>query len=444
MSLTGKDTPSRRDWFCLFVTWFNRMLAGARALAARGIRGSRAAALRWRKPAAGLLLCTTLVAAVLAGVGFYHIYLDRTNLPDLDLFVRFDFPTIGHIYDVNGQPLMEMAIEHRLISKYEDIPPVVSGAILAAEDKNFFSHSGVDYSSLARVLGKLRFKSLLGRLTKLGRRDAVNSSPIFPQGGSTITQQLVRGYFLQAVTAQENSNLLRHTGLLARGLSYLIGARSVNMFVRKIEEIRLALRLEKEMRERFGSKRRAKEEILARYASLVYMGNGQYGLARASDYYFGRSLAPFTSDDADKAALLAGAIKSARYYAPTGSEIQRVRQRRNQVLGLMAANGSIVPDVLRRATQRPIEVVARPKDGMRQSPAIFETVLEWRVLKSRTTLAKPCRSPLSLRRFLLVSHESELVGSAIDGVATVGGEGHNRVITPVFVPALVQRAFSSM
>ena len=258
-------------------------------MAARGIRRGRDAALRWRRPAAGLLLSTALIAAILAGIGFYRIYLDRTNLPDLEPFVRFDFPTIGHIYDTNGQPLMEMATEYRWISKYEEIPPVVSGAILAAEDKNFFSHNGVDYSSIPRVLGKLRIRSLLGRLTKLGPRDAVNSSPIFPQGGSTITQQLVRGYFLQAVTARENSNQLRHSGLLARGLSYLIGARSVNMVVRKVEEIRLALWLENAMRERFGSKRRAKEEILARYVSLVYMGNGQYGLARAADYYFGRS-----------------------------------------------------------------------------------------------------------------------------------------------------------
>jgi len=235
---------------------------------------------RWSKPAPGLLLCTTVIMATFVGIGFYRIYLDRTNLPDLEPFVRFDFPTIGHIYDTNGQSLMEMATEYRWISKYEDIPPVVCGAILAAEDKNFFSHNGVDYSSIPRMLGKLRFKSLLGRLTKLGRREAVNSSPIFPQGGSTITQQLVRGYFLQAVTARENSNQLRHSGLLARGLSYLIGARSVNMVVRKVEEIRLALWLEKEMQERFGSKRRAKEAILARYVSLVYMGNGQYGLAR--------------------------------------------------------------------------------------------------------------------------------------------------------------------
>jgi membrane peptidoglycan carboxypeptidase len=93
----------------------------------------------------------------------------------------------------------------------------------------------------------------------------------------------VRGYFLQTVTARENSNQLRHSGFLAGGLSYLIGARSVNMVARKVEEIRLALWLEEAMRERFGSKRRAKEEILARYASLVYMGNGQYGMARAAD-----------------------------------------------------------------------------------------------------------------------------------------------------------------
>src|ERR1700693_6497667 len=110
------------------------------------------------------------------------------------------------------------------------------------------------------------------------------------------------------MTARENSNQLRHSGLWAGGRSSLSGARSVNMVVRKVEEIRLALWLEKGMRELFGSKRRAKEEILARYVSLVYMGNGQYGLARAADYYFGRSLATFTADAADKADLLAGDI----------------------------------------------------------------------------------------------------------------------------------------
>ena len=76
-------------------------------------------------------------------------------------------------------------------------------------------------------------------------------------------------------------------------LSDLIGARTVNKLVRKLEEIRLSLWIEEEMQKRFGSKRQAKEEILARYASLIYMGNGQYGFATAAEYYFGRPLANF-------------------------------------------------------------------------------------------------------------------------------------------------------
>jgi len=135
------------------LTVFRRIRAGAQA-AARGISSSRYAKLR-RRSAVGLLICTLILVAVVA-VGFYHIYLDRTNLPDLEAFVRCEFPGIGHVYDVNDQPLMEMATEYRLVSKYEDIPPVVRDAILAAEDKNFFSHSGVDYSRIPHVLGRLR------------------------------------------------------------------------------------------------------------------------------------------------------------------------------------------------------------------------------------------------------------------------------------------------
>jgi penicillin-binding protein 1A len=61
----------------------------------------------------------------------------------LDGFTRFEFTTIGHIYDANGQPLKEMASEARQITRYEEIPPIVRDAIVAAEDKNFFSHSGI-------------------------------------------------------------------------------------------------------------------------------------------------------------------------------------------------------------------------------------------------------------------------------------------------------------
>ena len=99
--------------------------------------------------------------------------------------------------------------------------------------------------------------------------------------------------------------------------------------------------IEEEVQKRFGSKRQAKEEILARYTSLIYMGNGQYGFASAAQYYFGRPLARFTANDADQAALLAWHRQAPRYYAPSPKDTQRVLRRRNQTLRLMAASRAI-------------------------------------------------------------------------------------------------------
>ena len=350
--------------------------------ATRKIRSIRLVGPLWKRGIIYLFFCTTVITAALVALGFYHIYLDRTNLPDIRPFARFEFPTIGHVYDANDQPLARVAKQYRRITKYEDIPPIVRDAILAAEDKNFFSHSGVDYSIIPRVLGKVRIGALLACLVKFGGNDVVNGPVIFPQGGSTITQQLVRGHFLknltgfQNLTVQENSDHLRQGLILPRVLSYVIGPRSTNMLVRKLEEIRLSLWVEKEMQARFGSKRRAKEEILARYASFIHMGNSQYGFAVAAEYYFSRSLATFTVDDADKAALLAGIAKAPRYYAPSAKETGRILRRRDQTLGLMARNGFISRDKLREAEQRPIPVVARHKDKEFQAGAVVENVLE--------------------------------------------------------------------
>jgi penicillin-binding protein 1A len=353
----------------------------------------RSVRLRWKTGIVYLLVCTAVITAALVAVGFHRIYFDRTNLPDMEPFARFEFPTIGHVYDANDQPLVEIARQYRRITKYEDIPPIVRDAILAAEDKNFFSHSGVDYSIIFRVLGKVRIGTLVARLVKLGGRDEVNGPAIFPQGGSTITQQLVRGHFLknltgfQNLTAQENSDHLRQGVLLPRALSCMIGARSVLMLVRKLEEIRLSLWVEKEMQERFGSKRRAKEEILARYASFIHMGNGQYGFAAAAEYYFNRPLATFTVYDVDKAALLADIAKSPRYYAPSAKETGRVLRRRDQTLELMARNGFISRDELREAEQRPIPVVARHKEKVLQAAAVVDNVFE--ELKGRSADFSP-------------------------------------------------------
>ncbi len=371
MNIVDLLLHDRRTLVTLGRIWLNRIL-----IAARGMRNSRIGRLPWQRVIVCFLVATIIIAASLVAVGIHYVCFDRTNLPDLQAFGRFDFPTVGHIYDVNGRPLIEMASECRQITRYKDIPPIVRDAIIAAEDKNFFSHSGVDYSGFVRALSKIKIQKLMGRLTQMGQRNEVNSAAIFPQGGSTITQQLVRGYFLKTMTAQENSDQLRHSQGLARVLSSVIGARMVNMLFRKLEEIRISLWLEGEMQAQFGSKRRAKEEILARYASLIYMGNGQYGFAKGAEYYFGRPLSTFTTEDVDKAALLAGAVKSARYYAPNAIPIQRVLQRRNQVLELMVARGFISPDRARGASQRPIKTDIQRKDKIIGASAIVDNVLE--------------------------------------------------------------------
>jgi penicillin-binding protein 1A len=323
-----------------------------------------------------LLGAASLSIALCVGTVLYHVYFDRTNLPDPGPFTRFEFPSIGHVYDANGQPLIELAREYRTITQYADIPPVVREAIIATEDKRFFSHNGVDYSSMPRVIAKIRVGTWAMRLLTRGRRDNTSGRAIFPQGGSTITQQLVRGVFLQHQTSQENSYQLRNVGVLPRALSSVIGARNVNMVLRKGEEIRLSLWIEQQMRERFGSKRRAKEEIFARYASFVYMGNGQYGFARAAEYYFGRSLSTFTAADADQAAMLASIAKSPRDYAPTASDPAPILRRRNQGLALMVARGFLSGDQMAGARQRPLPVVVRRESKPFQSSAVVEHVLE--------------------------------------------------------------------
>ena len=336
----------------------------------------------WRHGIIHLLIFTTVFFVGIVALGLYRIYFDRTNLPAIEPLTRFEFATIGHIYDVHGQPLIEMAREYRRNISYQDIPPVVRDAILAAEDKNFFNHNGVDYSVFPRVLSKIRFKTLKARLTTFSRSDEGNSEAIFPHGGSTITQQLVRCHFLkdltslQDMTVQENSDQLQHGALLPRILSYLIGSHSVNMLVRKLEEIRLSIWIEDKMKESFGSKRRAKEEILARYASLIYMGNGRYGFATAAEYYFDRPLATFTADDADLAALLASIAKSPSHYAPDAKNTERVLRRRNQSLALMAANGFISQDKVRDAQQRPIQLVMPRKNKATLGPAVVGNVLQ--------------------------------------------------------------------
>src|ERR1700687_1374543 len=333
----------------------------------------------WRVySASGLLRIASALAVVplaLILCGMIYISYNRTNLPDLDAFLRFEPPTMGHIYDANGHVLIELARERREIIQYKNIPDVLWQAILSAEDENFFSHAGVDYSVFPRLLGKTNIHALIARAEGSNGQSPAERAPVFSQGGSTITQQLVRGFFLQKLTSTKNSNTLQHEGLLSHVLAFVIGVPGTNRFLLKVEEMRLSLWIEGEMQKRYGSKRRAKEELLARYASFIYLGNGRYGFAAASQYYFGMPLAALTAGDADKAALLAGITKSPGEYAPTLADNQKPLRRRNQILALMVKKHFLSAQAAGRCQQAPILLAAHLNAPI-EAPAAVENVLD--------------------------------------------------------------------
>jgi penicillin-binding protein 1A len=128
------------------------------------------------------------------------------------------------------------------------------------------------------------------------------------------------------------------------------------------------------MQKRYGSKRRAKEELLARYASFIYLGNGRYGFAKASQYYFGMPMTALTAADADKAALLAGITKSPGEYAPTSADNQKPLRRRNQILALMVKNHFLSAQTGQTSQQTPIRL-ADHVNGPIEAPAAVENVL---------------------------------------------------------------------
>ena len=156
----------------------------------------------WRR--AACFAAPPLVLLLLPAVGLaYHVFFDRSGLPDIEPFIRFTPPTIGEVYDARGTVLIRLAREYRRVVSYDEVPPVLRHAILSAEDKHFFTHSGVDYRALPRVLQKTAARSLAA----WGTGDA-GFRMLLGHGGSTLTQQLVRGYFLQHLTSREGADVL--------------------------------------------------------------------------------------------------------------------------------------------------------------------------------------------------------------------------------------------
>ena len=120
-----------------------------------GSSGGRRLRALWAQRAVKIACPTVAVMIALPpALLFQHLYLDRSGLPDLAPFIEFKPPVTGEILDARGEVVVQLAREYRRVVTYEEVPLVVRQAVLAAEDKNFHSHSGVEYGALPRVIQK--------------------------------------------------------------------------------------------------------------------------------------------------------------------------------------------------------------------------------------------------------------------------------------------------
>ncbi|SNT03732.1 Membrane carboxypeptidase (penicillin-binding protein) [Geodermatophilus pulveris] len=192
------------------------------------------------------------------------------------------------------------------------IADVMEQALVDIEDERFYEHNGLDVQGTARALVR-----------------NVSSGGV-QEGGSTITQQLVKQTLLQtAVTAEERAAATEQT----------VG--------RKLREARLALALEETY---------AKEEILTRYLNTVYFGEGAYGVQAAAQAYFGVDAADL---DLPQAAMLAGLVQTPAADSPL-VDPDRARERRNVVLGRMHARGHITDAQLAEISAQPVQTAPAP------------------------------------------------------------------------------------
>ena len=242
--------------------------------------------------------------------GIVHEIKELTTNQVLGL-VRLEPQLIGKIYPDSN--------EDRALFPYSEIPQFLIDALIAVEDRYFFRHNGVDIRGVARAL-----------ITNI-RRGGIR------QGGSTLTQQLVKNFFL----SQERT------------------------FSRKFNEMIMALLLER---------RYSKAEILSAYINEVYLGQhgsrGIHGFGSAAEFYFGRPLNELRND---QLALLVGLVKGASYYNPR-RHLQRAIDRRNLVLTLMEQQSFIDQPVAEKAQSQALDLAARPKWRSAKYPAFLELV----------------------------------------------------------------------
>ncbi len=253
-------------------------------------------------------------AAVVLAAGSILYWEITTSLPPSDTVIRYRPPVVTQILADDGTVIGELYAEKRYLVSLDRIPRHVREAFLAAEDDAFYRHKGVDLVSISRAF--------VNNLVAGGR----------VQGGSTITQQVVKSLLLTPKKSYE----------------------------RKLKEILLSMRLERQL---------SKDEILGLYLNHIYLGSSAYGVAAAAREYFGKDVSELNLAEA---ALLAGLPQAPSRYSPF-RHWPRAKARQRYVLTRMYDAGFITREERDAALHRPLLLASR-KGNFLAAPHFVEHV----------------------------------------------------------------------
>lgn len=248
---------------------------------------------------AGIFSFAALSAiAAIAGVGLVVWLYDR-DLPGHESLANYQPATLSRVYSGDGRLIAEFARERRIFVPIEEIPERVKQAFISAEDKNFYTHPGIDALGILRAM--------------IANLKALQNGGGRLQGASTITQQVMKNFLLS----------------------------SDRSFERKIKEAILSVRIEQAL---------SKDQILELYLNEIFLGQNAYGVAAAAQRYFGRTLEDLSLAEV---AYLAALPKAPSDLHPVRQRA-RATERRNYVLRQMYENGAITRAEMEGAIAEPL------------------------------------------------------------------------------------------
>jgi len=265
----------------------------------------------------------SLIAVAGFSLAIYAAWLFH-DMPDAGDLANYRPPTATRVYAWDGTLIGEFSTERRVFVPYEQIPDSVKSAFLAAEDRNFFRHAGIDVGGLGRAMAKNVINAAQGRRL---------------EGGSTITQQVAKNV------------LLNNDATVGR----------------KLKEAILAARLEQTL---------SKEQILELYLNEIWLGYRSFGVGVAAYNYFGKNLNELTPAEA---AYLAALPKGPDNYHPIRRK-QQAMDRRNWILGQMIQHGMINPVVGRQAQLEDLKVQSAPSRARYRDADFFVEEVRRRAL----------------------------------------------------------------